>query len=71
MKNPGISLLFFIAVLTGGCSQRGWYEGIQKSNELNCYQRPMAQQMECLEEARAISYDQYQRELDKLRGPPQ
>ncbi len=55
--------------LVMGCSKRGWYEGLQQSNEFNCYQRPMSQQLDCLEEARAVSYDDYQRELDKLRGP--
>lgn len=57
-----------VVFMQAGCSSRSWYEGIQKGNELNCYQWPLAQQIDCLEEARAISYDDYQRELDKLRG---
>ncbi len=71
MKRYWILNVILMTALTTGCSQRGWYEGLQKSNELNCYQRPFTQQMECLEEARAISYDDYQRELDKIRGPAQ
>jgi hypothetical protein len=57
-----------LIVQQSACSSRNWYEGIQKNNELNCYKLAIPEQMDCLEQARSISYDEYQRELDKFRG---
>lgn len=57
-----------IVLFTASCSNRGVYEGIQVSNRSSCYNLPANQRQQCLEELRAIDYDEYQRELEKIKN---
>lgn len=51
--------------LLASCSNKQMYDSLQKRNEAECYKLPVAKQQECLQQARSISYKDYQRELEK------
>ncbi len=57
-----LSLIF---LTLSGCSNQQIYDGIQRGNQFDCYKLPLAQQDDCIEDTRSISYEEYKRERDK------
>lgn len=47
------------------CSNKQMYDSLQKRNEARCYELPVAKQQECLQQARSVEYEEYERELKK------
>jgi hypothetical protein len=55
--------------LATGCSARGWYQGAQHSQELQCHGLSVGQQQECIEQSRGPDYDRYREALENARQP--
>lgn len=62
MKIYRISMLLFSL---NACSNQQIYDNMQRSNQFECYKLPVAQQDDCVESSRSISYEEYKRERDK------
>ena len=52
-------------LILAGCSNQEMYEGLQRRNVSDCYRLPVAQQQDCLDRAREVSYEEYEREIKK------
>lgn len=58
--------LAILVVITGGCSARGWYEGLKASAVRQCQATPdSAEARRCEEQASRRNYDDYERERPK------
>lgn len=55
--------LLLLLLLTA-CSNREIYDSLQKRNEAECFQLPLAQQEECLKQVKYLEYDEYKREKE-------
>lgn len=71
MRLFSLFCVLFVALLVGACSDRQVYDALQKRNEMDCYLLEVSKQQDCLEKARELGYNAYQRELDKFRGQQQ
>lgn len=65
------SILLMATIVFTACSNKEIYEGLQRRNEVDCFKLPVAQQQDCLDKARALSYEEYERELKSTAGNPQ
>lgn len=48
------------------CSTEQVYSSLKERNQVSCYRLPVAQQEQCLQDARSVDYEVYQRELKNI-----
>jgi hypothetical protein len=61
-------LLLTTSLFLSGCTARAWYEGFQMRQRIECGSSPQSyEEQRCLEKQNAMTYDQYQRERERLQ----
>ncbi len=60
-----IALQLIIFIMLTGCSNKGVYDGIQTSNQLECSKVPSSHYDECMQNV-SQTYDEYEREREKI-----
>ncbi|EIJ42148.1 hypothetical protein BegalDRAFT_1249 [Beggiatoa alba B18LD] len=65
MKKHTLFSIFILTTILASCSTQAWYSAAQQRNQQTCLDDPSNKLEKCQEQQ--MSYDQYQREREKVK----